>query len=349
MSFDSTPEAAVAATRTTKREQLLEGYLEHRLRWTVPVTQPMLLCSQIQRSGGTLLTRLFDGHPACFTHPSELRWGRPHPWPRIDLSGPLDADAILSEIGETWPRKFARFGYEKFSNWTKEHDPDATQRYPFMFDETLQRRIFAAALERGCHSQRDVLNAYLTALFNAWLDYQNLYRVPKSWVVAFEPRLILQDGGAASFFADYPDGLLVTIVREPGAWLSSFSRHKGREGTSASLRHWQEAVERSVGTYEERPDRVVVIIFEELVEHPEAVMRALCARMGIGFTDVLLEPTYNSMPVLSDSSHHLTTGIDTRVTGRHLDTLAAEDLDKVAGVTPIYRDLRDRFSALRRA
>src|SRR5207244_13140535 len=53
----------------------------------VPVDQPLALICQAQRSGGTLLGRLFDGHPQCHAHPHELHIGdrRPHVWPVLAL------------------------------------------------------------------------------------------------------------------------------------------------------------------------------------------------------------------------------------------------------------------------
>ena len=43
-----------------------------RLRHLRPVTEPLVLISQVQRSGGTLLSQLFDMHPQCHAHPDEL-------------------------------------------------------------------------------------------------------------------------------------------------------------------------------------------------------------------------------------------------------------------------------------
>jgi hypothetical protein len=54
----------------------------------VQVREPMVLVSQIQRSGGTLLSRLFDGHPQCHAHPYELKIGRKARWPKLDLEAP---------------------------------------------------------------------------------------------------------------------------------------------------------------------------------------------------------------------------------------------------------------------
>jgi hypothetical protein len=336
----------------------LDGITQQRLRSITPVTQPLMLCSQVQRSGGTLLTRLFDGHPACFAHPSELRWGRLQKrlWPQCDLSASSRRDEaqdqgawddLLAQLDEGWPKRFAKDGYQKFSKWTEKEHPGELRTYPFVFDAALQRRVFSTVLDgQAPRSQRDVLNAYLTSLFNAWLDYQNLYRTPKRWVTAFQPRVIMDDERSRDgFFEDYPDGLLVTIVREPGAWLSSFSRHVGGGSAEELLDLWLESAQASLRAHEERPDQVVVLVFEDLVHNTAAVMRALAARMNIPFTDSLLEPTYNSMPVLSDSSHVLATGIDPAVTGRHHETVSAADLDVVARrAAPAFRDIRDRFA-----
>jgi hypothetical protein len=52
-----------------------------------PITSPLVLISQIQRSGGTLLSQLFDGHPQLHAHPHELKIGFPkkHIWPKLDM------------------------------------------------------------------------------------------------------------------------------------------------------------------------------------------------------------------------------------------------------------------------
>ena len=47
-----------------------ESWLEH----IQPVTVPFALISQIQRSGGSMLNQLFDGHPNVHAHPHELKF-----------------------------------------------------------------------------------------------------------------------------------------------------------------------------------------------------------------------------------------------------------------------------------
>src|ERR671938_1044237 len=62
--------------------------LEQRLERPVAVREPLVLISQIQRSGGTLLSQLLDAHPQLHAHPHELHIGYPRDkrdWPRLDL------------------------------------------------------------------------------------------------------------------------------------------------------------------------------------------------------------------------------------------------------------------------
>src|SRR5207244_11583723 len=59
-----------------------------RLQHLVEVREPLVFVSQIQRSGGTLLSRLLDGHPECHAHPYEARLGHKSKWPVLDLAAP---------------------------------------------------------------------------------------------------------------------------------------------------------------------------------------------------------------------------------------------------------------------
>jgi hypothetical protein len=68
---------------------LMEIAYDSWLEQIQPVTVPLVLISQIQRSGGSMLSQLFDGHPQVHAHPHELKVGYPKKfiWPPIDLNG----------------------------------------------------------------------------------------------------------------------------------------------------------------------------------------------------------------------------------------------------------------------
>ena len=50
-----------------------EALCRVRLEHLIEVREPLVLISQVQRAGGTLLSQLFDGHPECHADPFELK------------------------------------------------------------------------------------------------------------------------------------------------------------------------------------------------------------------------------------------------------------------------------------
>ena len=90
-----------------------ESVFQARRAALVPIHQPLVLISQIQRSGGTLLNSLLDGHPQLHVHPWEIQVGHPdkYQWPRIDLDA--DVEAWVQVLSEAWLSRVFRYGYRK--------------------------------------------------------------------------------------------------------------------------------------------------------------------------------------------------------------------------------------------
>jgi hypothetical protein len=143
-----------------------------------------------------------------------------------------------------------------------------------------------------------VLDAYFTSYFNAWLDNQNLYTGPKKVVTGFTPRLAMDPANRDKFFAAYPDGTLISIVREPHSWYESAVKYSLRRfpDVEIALGLWRESTEAALDP------RVVVVTYERLVEQPEEVMSGIAERIGIVMSPVLLEPTFNGRPIRANSA-----------------------------------------------
>ena len=274
--------------------QLCTARLEH----VVPVSEPLILVSQIQRSGGTLLSQLFDGHPECHAHPSEVYIGHPRKWdwPQLDLDRP---DSWFDLLYEPPVELHLREGYVKH----KESRAFGHEVYPFLFLPGLQRSIFDACAAGPPAGERDVLDWYFTSYFNAWLDNQNLYAAPKRAVTGFTPRLATSPDNVARFFDCYPDGRLVTIVRDPAGWYASASGYRAQYADpEEALSQWSESTSAAIAAHERFGDAVILVTYEDLVLETEATMAALADRTGISMHPSLLEPTFNGRPVRANSS-----------------------------------------------
>ena len=315
-----------------------------RIQHLVRVREPLVLVSQVQRSGGTLLSQLFDGHPECHAHPHELKVGYPRKrhWPPLDLTRPDLCFEMLFERRSI--RQFQR-GYSKSP---KRHQ-DSYDVFPFLFLPRLQKAIYDTCVEgRALESERDVLDCYFTSYFNAWLDNHNLYSGPKRVVTGFTPRLAMESENLRHFFAAYPDGWLVTIVRNPRTWYLSASSYDPERysDVETALELWRRSGEAAMEARDLYGDRVLVLTYERLLEQPEETMSWLAEQVGITMTSHLLEPTFNGRPIRANSAYPVgrygilperasadRDGLDPGLAAR-IDELAGGLYERAAALTP---------------
>ena len=266
------------------------------LKHISPVTEPLALISQIQHSGGTLLSQLFDGHPEIHAHSHKLMRGykKKYVWPRIDLN----------DRPERW------FGI-LFEKMIIEHNINGYKKgrrdqeiFPFILVPSLQKELFLEYLDSiQAITLRDVFDAYMTSYFGAWISNQNA-NGQKKFVTVFTPRLSTSKANMEFFFEIYPDGRLISLVRDPKNWFASALRHVPEKygDVEGALGQWNESALAELRNKERYGDRVCIIKFEDLVSKTEAVMRYLTEFLGIEFDEILLVPTFNKFPIKAHTS-----------------------------------------------
>src|SRR5262252_8179077 len=115
------------------RRAALEEYRDLcrvRLEHAVSVHEPLVLVSQVYRSGGTLLSQLFDGHPELHAHPHELRIGKPtsRDWADLDLGAP---DTWFASLYDWYAGMHFRRGYSKLAS-TLPKEGQERDVFPFL-------------------------------------------------------------------------------------------------------------------------------------------------------------------------------------------------------------------------
>jgi len=333
------------AERRREHERIVAQRTDH----LVEVRQPLVLVSQIQRSGGTLLSQLLDGHPEIHAHPQELRTGYPkkYDWPPLDpATGPDEWFRLLYE--RPTARGFAE-GYSKVVDLKVRESGEET--FPFVFPPLVQKAIFehCAAAWRPT-TPRGIFDCYMTSYFNAWLDNHNLYGPPKRWVSAFAARLNAHEDSVRTFFDTYPDGRLISIVRDPRSWFLSARRYLevnpspgrthdyGDMATAVGL--WIDSSRAMLAARERYGDRFRLLTFEDLVSDTETVMRSLAEYLDISFHPSLLTPSFNGMPIKADSSFRVTGhGVSREPLSRFRELLSPEEISYIdERATPLYHE-----------
>jgi hypothetical protein len=291
------------------------------------VTSPIALISQIQRSGGSLLSQLFDGHEEVHAHPHELMIGYPKKfiWPRIDLRD--KPERWFEILFEDIVIKHFREGYTK----GKKHE----RTFLFIFLPSVQKKIFLRYIDSiDSPAPRDVFDAYMTSYFGAWLNNQNRDG-RKKFVTAFTPKLAMMKNSVESFFEVYPEGRLISIVRDPKNWFPSAVRHEPVKygDIRSALDLWHESTQAMIWNKEKFGERVCIIKFEDLVGETEPVMRHLAYFLDIQFDEILLTPTFNKSPIRANTSFELEQAGILNSTLRRYKTLKGEELEIIDEMT----------------
>ena len=202
---------------------------------------------------------------------------------------------------------------------------------PFTLAPSFLERLFRIlCAESPPRTARQILDRYLTAFFNAWVDCQGLRETPKPWVVGFCPRLAWGES-RTRFFRDYPDGRIIALHRDPRAWYASarlFSQRYGEFDDAMSL--WRHGAEELLAAKAEEPARVFALTYDRLVSEPEPAMRALANWLEIDWHPILLEPTFNRQPTVPNSSFRaLDTGVRSESLERWREVLEPETVAKI--------------------
>ena len=81
----------------------------------------------------------------------------------------------------------------------------------------------------------------------------------------------------------------------------------------------------------------MILVFEDLVHHTEAVLRRVCNQVGLTFSTTLLQPTFNRLPIASNSHFESSFRIDGQVTERYRTVLSEQELRAIESRTlPLY-------------
>jgi hypothetical protein len=319
-----------ALRREFHRSPPLVAEIHRACRIDLPLLDlPIAMISQIQRSGGSLLSQLFDGHPELHAHPHELKFGFPKKdvWPQFDMADP--PERWFEMLFEDDVIRHFKNGYEKGQK--------DGRTFAFIFLPALQRRIFLDCFNgRAAPRSRDIINAYMTAYFGAWLNNQNVGG-PKKYITAFTPRLSARQQSVRSFFSIYPDGRLISIVRDPMNWYPSARGHETAKNKYADIRkslaQWNENALAMVRNKREFGTSVLLIRFEDLVGKTEAVMRRMAEFLQIEYHPILLEPTFNKASIRANTSFRHEDGRILVGTLQRHASLSAEEREVIAATT----------------
>lgn len=274
---------------------------QFKSEWIKKVDEDILWICQVPRSGGTLLLRLLDSHPEIHCYPTVFGFeNEERIWPQKDEF--MEAkENILDNV-------FSNMNLEKFhfKGIRKQSSNMPQELYPIYFDGGWYKSIYQMFLSG--QKPRDHFNAFFTALFNAWRNYQNLYG-DKKYIVGhmtlWLPHLYTKN--FRNFIADYHEGKMIFMIRDPKDWLASALALKKHSHFSSDPKE----IMKEYKTYLEHAnnladnDSFIIFQFEDLVNKPRKTMTELVKHLNLKFNERLLFPSFNGAPFYQNSSFNL--------------------------------------------
>ena len=129
------------------------------------------------------------------------------------------------------------------------------------------------------------------------------------------------------------DGVMICICRHPADWCSA-ARHEIKYAeANEALAQWRESVESLLALKRSHPEQVFLVSFAALINGPHAAMCQISQRLGLTWHPILTTPTFNGMPISSNSSFNSVAGIDP-TTVRRREHAPAEIRGHSSGLAP---------------
>lgn len=252
----------------------------------------MIMISAMYENGGNTTHRMLDGHPELLVYPFESQVGTGlvndylasfvpirYRWPEFPLEGTPEQDYEL-------------FWDEELKTYLRVRSRSKFRDCGLEMDEADRRREFAEYVRGKPRSRRTIVSAFFHSTFAAW---RNLVRSGKerAWV-GYNPVQVLD---VAKFFADFPDGHMIHVVRHP---FGGFADTKKRPFPLSLERYawtWNLCQHMALVAREQFAGRFHLLRFEDLVKDTDAAMRPLLKALGLAWSDRCTLPTFNAAPL----------------------------------------------------
>jgi hypothetical protein len=295
--------------------------------------------ASINRSGASLMTRLFDGHPDVASYPVEFNYPwNPNIYPFIDrLTGspnyipdydPAKTTDILKflDIPENEPKKVIKWGKEKanpigISKNYLERELYNTVKTDFDYDKFIRLLL---EFGKTAKNIQDIYDTRHKSFFDAWENGK--YAGTMKYVATYgSGQLFISN--IEKYFKEFPSSFLLCPIRNVTGYIASektryarmyygarrfayprlpnvFVKAFSHYDLEAHIRSWLVTITR-IALLQERlgiGNGFVVYRYENLVNNTEVVMKSICEKIGLSFHQSLLTTTIAGQ-VWGGSSH----------------------------------------------
>jgi hypothetical protein len=243
------------------------------------------------RSGGSLLARLFDGHPLVPSYPFENEFFMDRNGALINFSKYRQSADSIDIENEEVVNKIKKFATDLLQ--TKQRYENDENKFDFtQFTRGLADHTNAAM------SDQEIYDAIHSNFFKV---HQNTELNKAVAVSNHCSRTFAADLG--QFFKTFGDAYFMHTIREPKAVTASLKNYSffatGKNPESIpdnfidlSINRWLMAAYMAVKNRISFADRYLIVLYEDLILNDEAKLKEICVQIGLEFHEGMLTPTF---------------------------------------------------------
>ncbi len=248
----------------------------------------LIMISAMYENGGNTTHRFLDGHPELFVYPFESQLGNARQQDFLSSLYPLKYRYPEFPLTGSAEQDFELFFDEELKTFLRSKKASKFRDTDLVMTEADRKRRFTELMAGVPRTRGNIVANFYEATFDSWTNYARSGKeaayVGYSPVIGFDGEQILED---------FPNGHVLHVVRNP--WSAYADTSKRPYPLSIQRYGWTWALMQHFAlTLSKRyPDRFHILRFEDLVADPKTAMAGVAKKLGIGWSDTLLYPSWN--------------------------------------------------------
>lgn len=297
------------------------------------------------RSGGSLLARLFDGHPEVPSYPFENEFFEGRNGSLINFSEFRQTGNASDIEKQEVVNKIRKFATDLLQTKQRYGSDDSKFDYEHF-------SIGLSSLVNSKMSDQQIYDCVHKCFFQV---YQQTDIASAAAISNHCSRTFAAD--LEQFFSTFKDGYFMHTIREPKAVTASLKNYSffatGKNPNSIpekfidlSINRWLIAAYMAIKNRKQFGDRYLIVLYEDLILNDEKTLKDICNQINLEFEMGMLVPTFGNKVWGGNSSFgKMPAKVSSQNLEKYKEVLSQEEQDKVnEALLDIYKAFEDKLN-----
>jgi hypothetical protein len=246
------------------------------------------MISAMYENGGNTTQRFLDGHPELFSYPFESQPGSKYVLDHLSSMFPLKYRWPVFPLNQTAEEDYETIIDEECKVRLKTPQASKFRDYPMIMDDKERKALFLEHMNGKERTRANLIEAFFRASADTWKDYRRSSR--ETVYVGYSPIIVVD---ADKIVRDYTHSHVLHVSRNPWSAYADTKKRAVPLPLAHYLTGWCLTQQAALTFSEMYPGRVHILRYEDIVANPVAVLSGFLAKVGVGTSQNLAQPTWN--------------------------------------------------------